>query len=350
MNISYSRVASYMSCPYAHYLGYELGIVSAKPIKPLYFGTNFHKLLELRHDEKALAATKQEITDTYYSVPAQWQSELGENYLENLFSIFDDYCEIYKDESKPSVTEQEFELFMFTLNTEPCIFKGKIDEVYKRKSKKTGEKFIKVGEHKTFNYRPDNNTLVMNAQKYLYAKAIEILYGITPKSVIWDYIHSTPAPAPVWLESSKRFSASRSNDITDFSYIRACKEHDIEPDKRLVEQYKNNRSTHFYRVEQDYNPDAIDSVWNGFKFQAQLVVQHGAANQTKNLTRNCSYCQYRDLCFTELSQGNLTYLLQKQYQVKPRVDIQTEWRQNLIDNSFINLEIQEFVMERREGV
>ena len=328
MNISYSRVASYMSCPYAHYLGYELGVRSAKPQRPLYFGTDFHKLLEVRNDEKALSEAKEAIKDTYYEIPPQWQSELGPDYLEELFCIFSDYCDIYRDAPIPSITEQEFELPMFEFRGEPYLFKGKIDEVYKRKSRATGEKFLKVGEHKTFNRRPDNNTLVMNIQKNLYAKAVHILYGILPKSVIWDYIHSKPAPQPIWLERSKRFSEAKSQQITPYSWLRACKEHSITDKKVLAraEEFRGNVPAFFFRVEQEYDPIMVEETWKGFKFQAHLIAKYGHKNKTKNMTRNCSFCQYRDICYTQLTGGNLDHLMERSYEVKPRPDIVNEER------------------------
>lgn len=326
MNISYSRVSSYMRCPYAHYLGYEIGVKSAKPARPLYFGTDFHKLLELRHNKAELKKAKQEIEDSYYSIPSKWQSDLGENYLSDLFSIFEDYCDIYKEEKPPSITELEFNIPIFTYKGEPYIFKGKIDELYKRKA--AGEKYIKIGEHKTFNRRPNNDTLVLNAQKNLYAKAAQMLYGILPRSVIWDYIHSTPANQPIWLEKTKRFSTGKSQYITPYSWIRACKEHGITDKATLkaAENFRGNVPNFFFRVEQTYEPEAIEAVWEGFLYQAKMIAEHGKENKTKNLGQNCAWCEYRDICYSQLNGGNLDYLMERNYIVESREDIVTEGR------------------------
>lgn len=328
MNISYSRVASYMSCPYAHYLGYELGVRSAKPQRPLYFGSDFHKLLELRGDREALRGARAEIRDAYYELKPQWQGELGENYLENLFTIFKDYCRVYKGAPLPTITEKEFELPMFEHKGEPYFFKGKIDELYLRKRTRTGEKYIRVGEHKTFSRRPDSSTLVMNIQKNLYAKAVQILYGILPKTVIWDYIHSTPALEPIWLEKSKRFSNSKSNLITPYSWLRACKARGITDEGMLAraDDFKGNIPSFFFRVEQEYMPRMVEDTWQGFVFQARLIAKYGARNKTKNMTRNCSFCSYRDICYTQLTGGNLEYLLERSYVIEPREDIVNEER------------------------
>lgn len=345
MNISYSRVASYMSCPYSHYLGYELGVTSNKPQRPLYFGTDFHKLLEHRNDKKALKRAFQEIEDTFYSLPGNWQSDLGDNYLENLHDIFSDYCEIYKNAPVPSVTEQEFEIPMFEHKGEPYVFKGKIDELYKRKNRSTGEKFLKVGEHKTFSVRPSTESLIMNTQKNIYAKAVYFLYGSLPRSVIWDYIHSKPAPFPIWLGNTRKFSKTKSQQVTNFSWLRACKEHGVTDSAILAqaEDYKGNISNHFFRVEQDYNPDTVEQVWQGFLYQAKLISRYGHKNKTKALGRNCSWCGYKSICYTQMAGGNLEYLMEKEFTIKPRSDIVNEERR--AKDSFF----QQFEQLNKEG-
>lgn len=328
MNISYSRVSSYMTCPYGHYLNYELGVKPKKPVRPLYFGTDFHRLLELRGDKEELKAAKREITEAFYAVPPKWQSELGEGYLQDLFTIFRDYCKVYKDTPLPTITELDFEIPMFEHRGEPYFFKGKVDELYLRKQRSTGQKYIKVGEHKTFTRRPDSNTLIMNTQKSLYAKAVQFLYGILPRSVIWDYIHSKPAMEPVWLEKTKRFSMAKSSLITPFSWLRACKSHGIDDPDVLAkaEEFKGNIPAYFFRVEQEYDPRMVENVWSGFMFQAKLIARYGSKNKTKNMTKNCVFCSYRDICYTQLTGGNLQYLLEQNYEIKPREDVVTEER------------------------
>lgn len=317
-----------MTCPYAHYLGYEVGVRSNKPQRPLYFGSDFHRLLEVRSDSKKVKEAKSDIEDTFYSFPANWQGDLGETYLEDLFSIFDDYCDIYKAESLPSKTEKEFEIPLFAYRDEPYTFKGFIDELYLLKNRVTGKRKIVIGEHKTFSVRPSTESLIMNTQKNLYAKAVQALYGVLPEKVIWDYIHSRPAPYPVWLEKSKRFSMGKSQQITPYSWLRACKEHGIK-DKAILaqaEDFRGNVPSHFFRIEQDYDQSAVDQVWKGFVFQAKLIARYGHKNKTKHMGRDCSWCGYKNICYTQLTGGNLEYLIEQEYTVEPREDIENEER------------------------
>lgn len=316
--ISYSRMQSYLGCPYSHYLRYVRRLSKKRPERPLYFGTDFHKLLELRNDPKALKTARTKITDAYYEMPASWQGDLGENYVDDLFGIFQDYQTVYAGTRQPQVTEQEFELEVGKFRDEPIVFVGKIDEMYLLK--RHGKKLIKIGEHKTFTNKPNMDILVMNPQKCLYAKAVQFLKGILPERVIWDYIKSTPASEPIWLEKSGRFSEAASSKITPMSWARACKSREITDPEVIArgERYAPNITEFFFKVELDIDPHMVDRVWEGYLFTAKQIIKFGERNRTQNITKNCSWCSYRDICHAELTGGDPEYVISKDFEEKPR--------------------------------
>lgn len=318
IHISYSRMSSYLRCPYQHWLRYVARLERKKPERPLYFGTDFHKLLELRNDKAALKKAKEDIKDAYYGMPAAWQTDLGEDYVDDLFAIFKDYQSIYAGTRQPQITEKGFELDVGSCKGEPIIFVGKIDELYLLK--RQGVKRIIVGEHKTFSYKPTLDTLIMNPQKCLYAKAVYFLKGILPCRVKWDYIKSTPASEPIWLEKSGRFSEAASTKITPMSWARACKSHGITSKEVLEkgERYRGNIPEFFFQVELDIDPDMVDSVWDGFLYTARQIIRCGEKNKTHNLTRDCSWCSYHDICYAEMTGGDASYVIQRDFQERQK--------------------------------
>lgn len=313
MFISYSRESCYLHCPYQHWLRYVRRLEKKRPERPLYFGTDFHKLLELRNDKVALREAKIAIKDTYYELPALWQADLGENYVEDLFTIFKDYRTIYKDVRQPQVTEKPFELEVGSYRGEPIVFVGKIDELYLLKH--NGVKQIIVGEHKTFTNKPNMDVLIMNTQKCLYAKAVQCLRGILPERVKWDYIKSTPAEQPIWLEKSKRFSEAASRKITPMSWKRACNEHNIlDPDVlKKGERYAGNIPEFFFQVELDIDPAMVDLIWEGYIYTAKQIIRYGETNKVHNITRDCSWCPYHDICYAEMTGGDVEYVIGKDF-------------------------------------
>lgn len=307
MNISYSRVSSYASCPQKHFWSYILGLKPKKPARPLHFGSDFHKLLELRGDEELLLKAKEEIKETFYDMPSQFQSDLGDDYIEDLFTIFEDYKKVWAEEKLPEETEHRFEIPLGKYKGEPVVFVGVIDEIY--------EGGIKLGEHKTFTNAPDMGTLVMNQQVNLYAKAFEMERGIKPKYVQWDYIRSKPSSQPVWLEKSGRFSSASSQNITPFSWERACAEKGV-TDKKIIAQglsYEQNISNFFFRHNLEINPKMTEIIWSDFKELAKEVVCKGHKNKRKNVTRDCNWCDYRPLCYAEFTGADTNYIIEKDY-------------------------------------
>lgn len=314
MHISYSRESAYLRCPYLHFLRYIEGLESVKPVRPLYFGSDFHKLLEVRKAPALVKSEWKKMKEKFYSLPGGWQSDLGENYPYDLKTIFQDYQEMWKGSPLPKVTEKSFELNIGYHLNEDIIFVGVIDELYKYRDKE-GNKFIEIGEHKTFSRPPDMNTLVMNTQKSLYCKAAQMIWGILPRAVRWDYIKSTPAKSPIWLEKSKRFSTAKSQDITVASWKRACKEKGI-TDPEIINQgevYRGNENNFFFRVQQDVYPQMVDDVFEGFLYTCKDIVSRGPENKTKNITRDCNYCTFRNICMAEMSGGNRDYVIEKEF-------------------------------------
>ncbi len=302
-----------MRCPFAHYLSYVEKLTPKKPARPLFFGSDFHRLLELRGDKKALNKAIKDMREVYYDLPPKFQAELGEDYIEELKEIFIDYRKVYKDAPLPDVTEQEFEMKIGTYNGEPLYFVGVIDGLYRIDDK------IVVEEHKTFSRKPDANALVMNTQKCLYAKAVQKAWGELPDAVMWDYIKSTPAKEPVWLEKSQRFSTAKSEYITPFSWKRACKKQGI-TDKSVVRQgeelYSGNVQNFFFRVTLDYVPDMVEKIWQDYLYIAEEIARNGEKNKTMNVTKDCSWCNFQPICYAKLTGGNVDYVVEKDYMLK----------------------------------
>lgn len=307
-HISYSRFSLYLRCPYAHFLRYVEKLVSKAPSRPLHFGSDFHKLLEVRNSKAQIKKEWQRMKEEFYSMPASWQSELGENYPDDLKTIFSDYMVKWKGTPLPDETEHPFELEI----APDVTFVGVIDELYRY-----GDD-IDIGEHKTFSMPPNMNTLMMNSQKSLYCKATELIWGKLPKKVRWDYIKSSPAKYPVWLEKSGRFSTATSKDITPRSWTRACKEKGI-TDPEVIKQgemYAGNENNYFFRVEQDVYPEMVENVFEGFKYTCEDIVKRGSSNKVKNLTRDCAWCEFRDICMAEMSGGDRSYVISENFEQK----------------------------------
>lgn len=307
ITISYSRVSSYLACAQAHYYSYVERIKPKGVVRPLFFGSDFHKLLEYRNSGK-LDEIYNEIRDTYNELTGKQRSDIGDDYLEELFEVFEDYTQIWSDTEQPVETEHEFKIPIAKYKGIPVYFHGIIDEIYEDGS---------IGEHKTFGaQKPDLSILTMNQQSMLYAKALEIETGKLPPKIRWDYIKSKPSSRPMWLEKSGRFSEANDSKITPMSWLRACDEKGIDDPviRGKAAKYADNVKNFFFRHEVDVLPEMADLVWNDFKQVVKDIIKRGHLNRVKKISRDCSWCNFRPLCYAQFTGADVEYIKETDYQ------------------------------------
>lgn len=312
ITVSYSKVSTYRDCPQSYHWGYVMGLEPKKASRPLSFGSDFHKLLECRTDKDKLEAAMDKIREQYYDLTPRQQEDLGEDYLDELFQVFDDYQQRWLGTDLPNITEHEFYLPIGKYKGDDVVFHGIIDELYF--DKETGVVSI-IGEHKTFSTKPDMSILAMNQQICLYAKAVEKEFGVMPTKVRWDYIKSSPAKEPIWLDKSQRFSEAANSQITPYSWLRACEKRRISDDAILskAKMYEPNIDNFFFRCEMDIHPEMVESIFNDFKTTVRELVAKGSTNTTKHVSRDCSWCEYQPLCYGQFTGADLDYIIEKDY-------------------------------------
>ena len=312
ITVSYSKVSTYRDCPQSYHWGYIVGLDPKRASRPLNFGSDFHKLLECRTDPERLAQAIQDIKDKYDNLTPRQQEDLGDDYIDGLLQVFDDYQQRWLGTELPDVTEHEFYLPIGKYKGEDVMFHGIIDELYF--DKETGVVAV-IGEHKTFSTRPDMSVLAMNQQICLYAKAVEQEFGVMPTKVRWDYIKSQPSKEPIWLDKSQRFSEAANSSITPFSWLRACERRGITDNAVLSKAnlYEPNIDNFFFRCEMDIHPEMVEAIFKDFKTTVKELVAKGSANTTKHVSRDCCWCDYQPLCYGQFTGADLDYIIQKDY-------------------------------------
>lgn len=312
ITFSYSRVSAYRSCPGKFHWGYVLELKPKKMSRPLNFGGDFHKLLENRASNVELEKTIQDLKDKYDNLTPQQQEDLGEDYIEGLLQVFEDYQQKWCNAELPDVTEHEFYLPLGKYKGEDVMFHGIIDELYFDKD--TGTVSV-IGEHKTFTNKPDMSILAMNQQVCLYAKAVEQEFGVMPTKVRWDYIKSQPSKEPIWLDKSQRFSEAANSNITPFSWLRACKSRGIQDQAILskAKLYEPNIDNFFFRCEMEIYPEMVEAIYRDFKTTVKEILSKGRTNTTKHVSKDCSWCEYQPLCYAQFTGADLDYIIEKDY-------------------------------------
>ena len=308
MNISYSRLTTFMDCPYKFHLRYNEGIRRKAVVRPLSFGSDFHELLEKRTHPEEVAKVLDRIRNDFYGLTPREQEALGEDYPDDVAAVFEEYTNYWKDDVHPDMTEVEFNINLGTYKGEPIIFNGFIDGYFKEPKM--------IEEHKTFSKKPDNIKLFMNYQTSLYAKAIQQLTGEFPKRIRWDYIKSTPPASPIWLEKSQRFSTAKNDNITVGSFRKACAERGVETSDSLLSAYIGNESNFFFRREVDIYPDMVEKVFSDFKDSIKVLLNSQKMGyKSKNIGQGCSWCDYQDICYGEFTGADVADIIRRDFTI-----------------------------------
>lgn len=316
IKVSYSRVSKYLNCPYSHYLYYVKKIRPKAKSKSLYFGSDFHRLLEHRGAPKEeIKTVLNELKIVYENQSDEFKEELGSDYIKNLKTIFLDYQKVWKNKPIPDKIEFEFNIDLGqSLDGEDIVLNGFIDSIYFDETGAANENTI-IEDHKTFSVAPDTTIANMSMQKHLYAKAFEELTGYMPKEFMWDYIKNKPASEPKLLKNGK-LSEAQSRSVTPYSWKRACKKLGIDDKdyiKKGKELYDLNTSLFFFQVVQPISSKFANETYENFKSAVADIVNKGHTNRIKNCGNHCAYCDMKPICMAEATGISLEPILEENF-------------------------------------
>lgn len=296
---SISQIKCFRGCKQEWAYNYREKLEPRAPQKPLYIGSTIHKLLELRaNKEDWRAYLNTEVRKTFESMPSDYQAILGEDFIECCSDIMEQYDWAYANEEiKYLATEVKIDIKIKGNKR----FIGYADAICEL----NGEQYLM--EHKSYKTtKMSLDQTWINAQTCVYIKALNEHYGYKIKGVIWDMI-KTAAPKPPKVLKSGQFGKQYA-DQTLYSFWKAGVK-DIPQD--VYEDIKDNHKNFIDRYITPALPTVIDKVWEEFVQSVEEIVK--CKNTPKNLSRDCDWCSFKDLCQTELTGGDVEYTKQLYY-------------------------------------
>ena len=57
-------------------------------------------------------------------------------------------------------------------------------------------------------------------------------------------------------------------------------------------------------------------MYDGFVYTCKDIIRRGSKNTTKNITRDCAWCEFRDICMAEMSGGDRDYVIKERFKTK----------------------------------
>jgi hypothetical protein len=83
---------------------------------------------------------------------------------------------------------------------------------------------------------------------------------------------------------------------------------------KMLADAEANRRNRFIRVFSPVKPRVVDNIWNDFVDTAKEIQDNFGKKKDQNIGRHCSWCDYQMLCEAEVKDGDLEWLLKREYQ------------------------------------
>lgn len=278
---SFSKVNSYITCPYQHYLRYTEKWYPKQKSRALSVGSAIHECCEAYRRNKLDEFDFNQTTEIDLK---QW------------LELYEKYSRI--------ITDYEF---VFIEKTFKCKgFIGILDGLVR--NKKTGKLWIY--EMKTFSKMPNEFERVFRPQPYIYYQQLKNK-GIEVEGVLWEYVKSELPKEPTLLKSGKLSSVLTQNIIPD-TVISACQKNDLNIDdyQDLIEQSKLNITNYFDVKERYITPKVAEKMFN--EFNAVRINKNNKKKHMNSLT--CKGCSYRDVCLAELTGADEQFILEENFE------------------------------------
>lgn len=186
---------------------------------------------------------------------------------------------------------------------------GTLDMVVRRNGR------LWVVDHKTFAQFADPDQLELDDQMTAYLWLVKQIFHETPAGAIYNQLRKALPRQPMLLASGTRLSKDKSIDTTPEIYLQAILDHGFDPDdyQDILEKISANKFFHRELIAR--NPSELKN------FERNLIDEYRQMT-TKNAplypspSRDCLWCDYRNLCKSENENGDTQSLKDRLFQVQ----------------------------------
>lgn len=324
--VSHSKVKSWRRCHYQYHLKYVEKLRRRVKSRSLTLGSLVHDALEAKLTG---GNAKKIFDDAEKQLSKVFIEELVELDLQDAVptarKIVDGYAKYWKgDGLKYRAAEHEFEVEI----DDGILLVGFVDAIVEDGTLDR-DGGIWILERKTCKKIPDDRTRETDIQSVIYWWAVPRARDpktgkrwTIPRGIIWDYVRNKLPTEP---EVLKRGGLSQRNmDTTPEVYLAAIKKHRLNADdyREMLASLEGKEDNFYRRIRLPFSQPLRDQVVHDFRQTAiQMRTLHGIA-MDRNMTRDCSFCEFYDLCQARLRGLDDSYLLKKNYEVKKDEDHQ----------------------------
>lgn len=316
---SHSKLKTWRRCHKAYDYKYIQKLRKRTKSKALYVGSMVHEAMEAvfkgEDHEKVFSDYQEEFNKLFDEerVELDGSIELSRAMVEGYFNKYP------VEDLEVIDVEMEFEQEI----ADDIVLEGKIDLI--ATDKKGHIRKPMIYEHKTCAKVPGESARMSDYQSLAYWEVLD-REGIKTSGVVWDYLRKKIPVVPEPLKSGKGLSKAKGIDTTYEVYAKAIEDNgfDLEDYRDILENLQLRDDSFFIRIPMPVNRNMAAMAMEDLVSAAKQAKILGGIATDRNLTRDCSWCDYYNLCQSEIRGLDTDFMIKKDFKVGGRNDDQKE--------------------------
>lgn len=309
---SHSKVKLGRRCLAAYKYKYVFKIRKRVKSRPLLVGSLVHECIESYFKEGHYLPTIREWKAKEFNKMFKEEQALHGDIIPLVKTLMRGYIKNWKERNLKVIwAEKEFEVEI----APGIVLVGKIDA---RAEDEKGREWLM--EHKTCKKMPGEEVRINDTQILVYSGVLPEIDEPPVVGVIWDYVR-TKLPSKPELLKSGGLSTRKNIDTTPEVYLREIKRHGLDPEgyQGILDELKTRRDNFYRDVKLPIKQTMVERVRDELIMTSTLLweleerYENGEDLFARNLTRDCSWCDYQSLCHAELRGDDTEYLLKHDY-------------------------------------
>lgn len=305
LKISNSKLNTWRKCHRAYHYKYILKLRKKIKSSALQRGSIIHECIEYYNNGKSWKKPFERFRKTFYENTFIEERIMLGDIPSMVESLMENYVR-WTEEDELEYLENELE---FNLPLMPgVVFNGFLDSLVKDEKGK-----IWTLERKTYAKEPSRDFLVFNTQSAIYTWACQQL-GYNSQGTIWEIIKAKEPSKPKL--TSKGILSQASLDSTPYTVERGLKELGLNPKdyKDFIKGF--SYESFFQRHKVLVNDSIVNLIMEDCKATASEILEKGDTLKDRNLNRDCSFCEFKELCQAELMGLDYSYIISHEFEVK----------------------------------
>lgn len=325
LEVHQSSLKTWRRCHREYYYKYILKVEKRRKANALVRGTIVHAMIEAKANDQ----DPWEVFDKYIEENQKVFKEEQEYFgMEEMISdIMEGYFSYYKDDDlKPyPVKDQEGNIrlaevhFVVPLIEELGIYFGGTADMLVSDPKGR----VWLMDHKTHKNLPKGDIAYLNPQSNLYSWALPLAGLPKVEGMVWNYIR-WKAPAKPEMLKNGNLSKSTRIDTTWAIYKKAVREAglNIKDYKDMKEALSGKEEDFFVRHYLPINRHVQETIVEEAKCTAKEILEKAGKLTDRNITRDCSWCEFYPLCQAELKGLDTSTMMKFEYKLKEEDNVE----------------------------